>query len=162
MAADKSDDLGWLAFRYISNEMAREEVEAFEQRLAEDQLAREAVAQAVTWTEAVASNRHEVWPARCGGSVPRMRWFAAVAAGIAACVMVFHSMRNFWELKTELRTLARSYAEHMGPDTFRVSDELLVDTDDPMPVDDDGDVTVPAWMIEAVVGSSDSDKWGDI
>jgi hypothetical protein len=159
MEADANEDLGWLAFRYISNEMTQAEIEAFEQKLTEDQSAREAVAQAVTWTQAVALNRSEALPARRAISVPRMRWFAAAAASIAASVMVFHSVRNSWEL----RTLARSFAEHMGPDTFRVVDaESLGDSDDSMSGDDDSDLTVPSWMIEAVVGTSGADKRGGI
>ena len=82
----------------------------------------------------------------------------AAAAAIAATVMVVHSMQNSWEL----RTLARSFAEHMGPDTFRISDELLADSDDPIATDDDAELTVPSWMIEAVVGSSDFDGREDI
>ncbi len=38
------DDLDWLAFRYISDELAESERDSFEQMLAEDQAAREAVA----------------------------------------------------------------------------------------------------------------------
>jgi ferric-dicitrate binding protein FerR (iron transport regulator) len=159
MDLDSNDDLDWLAFRYISNEMTQAEADRFEQRLGEDQLAREAVARAVAWTEAVASVPHKGSPTPQAISMPRMRWFAVAAAGLAASVMVFHSVRNSLDLKT----LARSFAEHMGPDTFRVADtELIADSDDSTSSEDDSDVSVPSWMIEAVVGSSDADKQGGI
>ena len=46
-------DLDWLAFRYVSGEMAAEEHAAFEENLAESQPAREAVAAAVLLAQAV-------------------------------------------------------------------------------------------------------------
>ncbi|HUG92976.1 MAG TPA: hypothetical protein VML55_19200 [Planctomycetaceae bacterium] len=48
-----ADDLGFEAFRYVAGEMADAESAAFEQRLAADQQAREAVARAVEIAQAV-------------------------------------------------------------------------------------------------------------
>lgn len=48
-------DLAWAAFRYIADEMGIEEREDFDDRLARDQQAREAVAHAVQLAEAVAA-----------------------------------------------------------------------------------------------------------
>lgn len=48
-------DLLWDAFRYVADEMSADEVDAFEQSLAENQSAREAVVRAVQVTQAVAS-----------------------------------------------------------------------------------------------------------
>jgi anti-sigma factor RsiW len=50
----ESEELDWLAFCYVSGELAGDERTAFENRLADDQTAREAVARAVELTEAVA------------------------------------------------------------------------------------------------------------
>src|SRR3954451_9260762 len=52
---DPGADPPWLAFRYVSGEMGREEAEAFERRLDEDQGAREAVAEAVALAGAIRS-----------------------------------------------------------------------------------------------------------
>jgi anti-sigma factor RsiW len=46
-AANDDDDLGWLAYRYVTDELTEGEREAFELRLADDQAAREAIASAV-------------------------------------------------------------------------------------------------------------------
>ena len=47
------DELEWDAFRYVANELSADESTAFEQRLADDQEAREAVAHCVEMTHAV-------------------------------------------------------------------------------------------------------------
>lgn len=49
-----ADELAWLAFRYIAAEMTPQEADEFEQRLAVDQSAREAVAGEVERTQAIA------------------------------------------------------------------------------------------------------------
>jgi hypothetical protein len=54
---DGASELPWLAFRYVSGEMAGDEAAAFEDRLDQDQEAREAVAQAVELVGAVAALR---------------------------------------------------------------------------------------------------------
>jgi len=46
-------DLDWLAFRYISGEIAVSEAEQFEALLADDQAARDAVVRAVELTQAI-------------------------------------------------------------------------------------------------------------
>jgi hypothetical protein len=155
---DATEELGWLAFRYISNEMSPAEVESFERRLVNDQLAREAVAQAVIWTEAVASGQPKLVSRLAFFSTRSIRWFAAAAAGIAAMVMVVRSARN----SIELKTLARSFAEQMGPDTFSVTEVgPIAEAEDPDP-DDEAEWTVPVWMIEAVGASSSGAEWEDI
>ena len=52
--ARPDSDLSWLAFRYVAGEMDRDEAEAFESRLDQDQSAREAVAEAVALAGAIA------------------------------------------------------------------------------------------------------------
>ena len=58
----KDEDLDLLAFRYIAGELTPAESEAFEQRLADDQAAREAVARAVDLAQAVASVPADIVP----------------------------------------------------------------------------------------------------
>lgn len=53
MASHTENDVNWLAFRYAAGEMTADEQHRFEQRLADDQTAREAVEQAVELTAAV-------------------------------------------------------------------------------------------------------------
>jgi len=52
-AFDLSGDLSWLAFQYVAGELTGAELAAFEQRLEQDQAAREAVAEMVELTTAV-------------------------------------------------------------------------------------------------------------
>jgi hypothetical protein len=50
-----TDELNWLSFRYAAGELDAAEAESFEQRLADDQAAREALARAVELTQVVAA-----------------------------------------------------------------------------------------------------------
>jgi anti-sigma factor RsiW len=52
---DPDTDLCWLALRYVSGELDRDQAEAFERRLDQDQAAREAVAEAVALAGAIAA-----------------------------------------------------------------------------------------------------------
>jgi hypothetical protein len=52
---ESGSDVAWLAFRYVAGELGPDEADAFERRLDQDQAAREAVAEAVLLTEAVAA-----------------------------------------------------------------------------------------------------------
>lgn len=60
---DNSDrpELDWLAFRYVAGEMTDAETLAWEERLATDQTAREAVAAAVELYQAVSQLPHDAW-----------------------------------------------------------------------------------------------------
>jgi len=84
-----SSDLLLLAIRYLSNELPDDELAAFENRLASDQSAREAVAEAVELTLAVSR-----LPATTGDTLtlPRRRWSRRVRLGLAvaaaACLLV--------------------------------------------------------------------------
>ncbi len=55
LPSESKSDLAWLAFVYVSGELTHAEAEAFERRLAQDQAAREAVAEAVALIGAVAA-----------------------------------------------------------------------------------------------------------
>src|SRR4051812_46731911 len=78
---DLDSDVSWLAFRYVSGEMGRDEAEAFEGRLDQDQGAREAVAEAVALAAAVA----QVEPAVLRMTRRRVaRVMAVLAVGAAA------------------------------------------------------------------------------
>lgn len=162
------DDLDWLAFRYVSNEMTGAEIESFEQRLADDQSAREAVARAVDVSQAVSATRNDVIPIPSDHSpltnlrspvrrVRQIRWIAAAAASLAAGVLLYHTFRG----SSDLSSLAKVWAKHFRQEAIDMPDAgLLADSEDAMAIDEDDDLTVPAWMIEAV-GASDSDKWED-
>ena len=162
------NDLDWLAFRYISNEMTPPEAESFEWLLADDQAAREAVARAVDLAQAVACVPADVIPIATTHHSPLtthsrrrarpIRWIAAAAAVLVGSIFIFQSFHN----SSELKALAKVWAKRLGQEAFDLNDPaLLAESEDPMSLDDENDLTVPSWMIEAVGGGSDSDKWDD-
>lgn len=100
MRQDKQDDLDWLAFCYIADELSPADEEAFERRLADDQRAREAVARAVDLTMAVAaagaapsprttpaSGAIGIW--RRASLASRLAWTAIAASACLAAVVAF-------------------------------------------------------------------------
>jgi hypothetical protein len=161
--------LDLLAFRYIAGEMTAAEADSFEQRLADDQTAREAVACAVDLSHAIARvpadviplatthhsplTTHSVSPRRWQRSA---RWIAAAAA-VALGVFGF----QYFKGSSEQSRLAKVWANlWLGSDAVAVPDhDLIADTKESI-TDDEDELTVPGWMIEAV-GGSDPDKWED-
>jgi hypothetical protein len=91
----RKDDLAWLAFCYVADELAAEERERFEERLAVDQAAREAVAAAVALTTDISAAlqtrgtaSETVEPVRAASSAGARKWFERIAwtaCGAAAC-----------------------------------------------------------------------------
>src|SRR5829696_4730221 len=98
MTSDPRGDRLLLAVRYISGEMEPGEVAAFEDRLAHDQEAREAVAEAVELAGAFAHLSPpgaEVLPLR--GRL--WRTWPRVAAGVAAACLVLALGVGAWRLQ---------------------------------------------------------------
>jgi anti-sigma-K factor RskA len=89
-------DLSWLALQYVCGELPAAEAAAFEQRLDHDQVAREAVAEAVALAGAVAQvapdsvNLRPVPTRRVPFGLPR------VALGVAASLLVALGLRALW------------------------------------------------------------------
>jgi hypothetical protein len=129
MTSDHSEqsELEWLAFQYVAGELPGDDAAGFEERLATDQLAREAVARAVELADiAMAAEIHTAEVASCAGadsvaavstrgaSVPatsagirRSRRFAWIAWGTAASLLLMVLVQQWrW---TEL--MRRSAAE---------------------------------------------------
>ncbi|MFO0821003.1 MAG: hypothetical protein U1A77_23860 [Pirellulales bacterium] len=111
-ATASQQSLDQLAFRYIANELTNDELQAFEERLATDQQAREAVAAAVELSQAIAfveSTRQSPAPpvpASTQGILPvtpplpadRRSWWPALGwmtVGSAACVAMI-LMADLW------------------------------------------------------------------
>jgi len=86
------DDIDWLAFRYVANEMSNDEYEQFEERLFDDQTAREAVATAVELTQTIASIETVEQSVQVAAreSNGKRRWQRAtwIAAAIAGCLAI--------------------------------------------------------------------------
>lgn len=83
-----SADLAWCAFQYVAGELGHEETAAFEQRLSEDQTAREAVAQAVELSESLAqAYRHPLSVVANHRSSSWLRQLTWMSIGAAACLL---------------------------------------------------------------------------
>lgn len=94
ITASQAGGTDWLAFRYVANEMSHDERQRFEERLSDDQAAREAVASAVELTQTIASietvehavelSARNVFQNR---RWQRATWTAAAMAGCLAVVL---------------------------------------------------------------------------
>lgn len=147
--ADKQDrEIDWQAFLYVSGDMTSADAEAFEDRLATDQEAREGVAAAVELLDRLAASR----PTSTDG-LPALptpdrsaRRFAA-AATIAASLLVCWSLgRNpqgpARPSGEEARQLISFWSEAWSPGENGAADAAADD--------EDSEVTVPSWMLAAV------------
>jgi hypothetical protein len=101
------DDLGFEAFRYVAGEMTDSEALAFEERLAGDQAAREAVAQAVEIAQAVTVLGPQAVPAGSPGNRAILRKsrraaVVAVLAALAACLALAVGLDPFGRSGSDL------------------------------------------------------------
>jgi anti-sigma factor RsiW len=163
-----ANDVDWLAFCYVANELPADEREAFEGRLADDQAIREAVARAVELVQAVSLaetyERERPRPA----SIPRrttwprrLAWMSVGAS--AALVLVAAALQ--WQ------TISRSFAppppgrDRLAEVWSQTRDEVrqIVQTE-PMElpqvteIDFSADESLPSWITAAVFNESGVDS----
>lgn len=94
---DDQRDLDWLAFRYLAGELGPQEYDAFERRLADDQIAREAVASAMDLAQCTVAAQVElthVAPvnSREGSFWSRGFWVALSTASCLALFVAIHGV----------------------------------------------------------------------
>jgi hypothetical protein len=105
LTTEQSNDVEWLAFCYVANEMPVDQRDRFEERLANDQAAREAVATVVELTQTIAgieSVEHSIQvatpPSRGAQVWQRATWIATAVAACLAIVLgyqlVSHVLNN--------------------------------------------------------------------
>jgi len=169
MTNKDSYDLDWQAFRYVAGEMSSDEAAVFERRLADDQSAREAVADAVELAQALATlgpeAREDTRPvpkARLGSGKRTWRRRAVwTVAGTAACVALIVTSWLYRGGETaqstdlsleQLALLWSQIGEELDP---RELDEWAEDFSDD-PTDQDADVP-PSWMLAAVSESANAE-----
>lgn len=130
LAASHSEELPWLAFRYVSEELTPKEAQDFEERLMSDQAAREAVAQAMKMSEglwmASAMDSLHLQPkttptplARETGSqtirerLRSMSWLVStvVAASLAFCIGWWFAQRQTESRSTPAQNIAQSQSQ---------------------------------------------------
>lgn len=107
------DELLWLAYRFSAGELSADEVQEFEARLAVDQAAREALAQAVGLSETVFALEHAAPISRRApktlalvpAAASRRNWSQQagwMAAAVAACVALAMTWQVFRAERTEV------------------------------------------------------------
>lgn len=159
-------ELDWLAFCYVAGEMSAEEFEGFEDRLATDQVAREAVAGAVKLSQAVAlasavpNVRTVSLPDSQDGRWRRRTGWTVVSA-VAACLALMLTL-NAWQHPDPI-DLQMADAEASRLVEVWVESQAGTDDQDALPLngdlDDvgDDDLSVPDWLLAAVATDSEQD-----
>lgn len=147
------DETDWLALRYLLGELSTSDAAAFEDRLGEDQTAREAVARASRLVTVLAEAPRPVEPLAPSRRTPRRvaAIFATIAAGIAAVI----AWRSIADAPRPVAPLATS---DVDPARLVVlwSDAAESATDEAGSddVDDSGDAETalvpPDWLLAAV------------
>jgi hypothetical protein len=157
-----SADLDWLAFQYINDELSPAEAEQFEQRLADDQAAREAVAEAVLLNEAVRAGELLPAGAHRRGWLLHAGWAAVAAAACLALALVLRSppgeplepIAQLPQVSNLSEELALVWVQGLSlPDALLAEEEdlgLAIDARDA-----ERDDVVPLWMLEALGGSQE-------
>jgi len=128
-SGENNVDLDLQAFRYVGNDMADDELQQFEGRLAEDQTAREAVARAVQIGQAVRFSGPVVTPelslpAFGKSSRSRRKPWAIIASSIAVAFLAGVGIANWfdWNSSQDLPMVSS------GAEQFPVSDGDVVAT----------------------------------
>jgi len=159
------DALEWLAFRYVANELEGVERDSFEERLAVDQAAREAVARSVLHTQALSRALAEadlapVAPAPHGYTSPR-RWALGLASCLALGLIVVLSQQlshlppesNSQSGVSSPVSAELAYAWAQTRDTLAaeegVSEAVAADLDGHRNEEDEQSLSAPSWMVAA-------------
>jgi hypothetical protein len=177
-------ELDWSAFCYAAGELASAEAAAFEQRLAEEQPAREALARAVELTQAVAAAEtlEPVVVVQTGRSLwGRSQWgrrLAWMAVGSAASLLITAVIGTAWkqtgstvpagtgdlaaawsQTRQELSSASDGGLGENGlwyPDHFEAMSSRAESQGNSQDdsPDDEALVATPAWLTAAVLGSA--------
>jgi len=170
--SDSTTDIDWLAFQYVTGELADDAAAEFESRLAVDQAACEAVSRMVLLNQAVVVGERRVpvsaATAASRGACPQSRpqrlstrqWIAACAsvAALLVCGVWWTSPAGFWSQEAlAQRELAPDvvsiWADSATDEEFTPSPVLLtsaLNSDAADLVDDDGPGSVPNWLFVAL------------
>lgn len=167
-------DYDWLAFLYAVGEMSATESLAFEQQLAEDQSAREALARAVQLAGAVRSACRPMPVVRASSATGRS-WLAVVGVCAAAALVLVATSVGFFDRNdsTDMPVAAqRSAMKNAGglvamwaessPRHSEMHDEGLSAAAefDPNCVAclDAPELSIPSWMLAAVAADPQSNR----
>ncbi|MGE3313653.1 MAG: hypothetical protein AB7O26_00970 [Planctomycetaceae bacterium] len=177
------NDLDWTAFRYVSGELAGDELAAFETLLAENQAARDAVVDAVKVAGAVVMAESAVKPALprilpFGGSRAaalawvRVETYLALAAVVGIAIVFWMqrpseqdlakvdpsrqgSAESVFDSRSSVLALWTEWSSTEEPGSDESSEAVRGESDsDVVSTDVDSDFEVPGWMIAALSPSN--------
>ncbi len=168
-------ELDWLANRYVTRELSTDEAAAFEEQLASDEAACEAVARAMTLNLAVVATFDKsafdtptfaamvvvarpsvvVPPRRAASVIIALAATAIAAAGVALMVGTGNSDRNGLAHKEGTDRIVAAWVHgEAARNNF--------EDDDTLDSDDDSDLDPPDWMLAALtVDPNDDDEIRD-
>jgi len=174
---DTISDLDWLAFRYVAGELDESEVKTLEQRLAEQQPAREAVVSAVEIVETVTAAEHlQEIPMVATAAREASHWrhvaWLAITVGVAACCasLALLYWSGAWhsdpqqpavasdKVPPASPTLANAWLETFNQPVLVTSETTMSEPLDiePAPlVGETSEMVAPDWMAAALAGMSD-------
>jgi hypothetical protein len=149
----RATDLDWLAFRYISGEMAVDEADQFESLLADDQTARDAVVRAVELSQTILATQFTPHNESIGLlSAASQRWMQQVtwiSTSVAALLLVALAL-NFGQRPTSHHSDSDDLASAW---LARTADVPVSDASANGSLNDETEFVTtdtPAWMLEAV------------
>ena len=142
---ESNSELDWQAFRYVASEMTELETTAFELQLAEDQLAREAVARAMELTETVSACHFDLGDQAIAAEVElssrarRIGWWSAgvwASLGAAASLLLVLALQGVWKNDSPLAGAYPSEFEMRNDSTGELA-EAWSETREPQDQDDE-------------------------
>jgi hypothetical protein len=149
-------DLDWLAFRYVAGEMTDDESAAFELRLADDQLARDAVVEAVQLGECIVAIESQTPVVAVASAPAQGRWMefflAAAACGLLIATVAYQSgERSSPGISDQV---AEAWSQRLDTDWSDIPGDDFAVNPEESDVPEAGETAmtsdVPDWMLEAV------------
>ena len=168
MNEHNSEQLDLLATEYLLDGLSPEDRADFRRRLAEDQAAREALADAVELVAAIVAAEDERIVRLPGGRSSRPRRFSAAVAALAVCLLLVLSWRTYHPAGTDdapgagplVATEADSAEARLAAAWMQVRGQLATESDgDAREFEGASDLDVepfellepPTWMLAALI-----------
>jgi hypothetical protein len=153
MPLEPDADLPWTAYLYVTGELPAIEEAAFELRLAEDQVAREAVAEAVELAGALAAVEPRDWTRHRERPIRRVLAWSALAAAASLVVASLWGLRAIPSVPPDTTEVAIAWSGLRRLDAIGGGEvDFIALTDESHPtvdLDAPSDPALPSWLLTA-------------